>query len=42
VVILVKGELRTWEALICYFSKWRIATWHNLVEWSLSDIRGAN
>jgi len=29
-------------ALIGYFSEWRIVTWRNLVEWSLSDIRSAD
>jgi len=32
----------TWQALIGYFSEWRISTWHDLVEGSLSGIRGAN
>jgi len=31
-----------WQILIGYFNEYRIAIWHNLVEWSLSDIRGAN
>jgi len=28
-----------WQALIGYFSEWKIATWRNLVEWRVSDIR---
>jgi len=41
-VFLVSGGLRTWHVLSGYFSKWRIASWRNLVEWRLSDIRGEN
>jgi len=31
----------TCHSLIGQFNKWRIATWHDLVEWSLSGKRGA-
>jgi len=35
-------QMMTWQALIGQFNQWRIATWHDLVEWSLCGSRGVN
>ena len=33
-------EMMTWQDLSGQLGEWRIATWHDLVEWSLSGRRG--